>query len=74
MGRTTFEPALANDRWPWPTVDVFVLCSERPSDTPDHALPGGSVEIVYAVDAGASRVPGRDASWSPASQRRQSAS
>ncbi len=33
-------------------------------------LPGGSVEIVYAVGAGASDLPGRDAGWSPASQRR----
>ena len=30
MGRTTFEPALNNDRWPWPTLNVFVLAS-RPS-------------------------------------------
>ena len=22
MGRTTFEPALRNDRWPWPTLNV----------------------------------------------------
>ena len=36
MGRTTFEPALANDRWPWPNLDVFVLGSQRPSGTPDH--------------------------------------
>jgi len=144
MGRTTFEPALANDRWPWPTLDVFVLASQRPDGTPDHVvtesdparllerireanqgrdvhliggprtietframgaldklelvvlplllgdgmrltpsisadagltfersrnLPGGSVEIVYDV-SGVSDVPGRDAGWSPASQRR----
>jgi dihydrofolate reductase len=144
MGRTTFEPALANDRWPWPTLDVFVLASQRPAGTPDHVvtesdparlleriraanqgrdvhlvggprtietframgaldklelvvlplllgdgmrltpsisadagltfersrnLPGGSVEIVYGV-TGASDVPGRDAGWSPASQRK----
>ena len=25
MGRTTFEPALGADRWPWPNLDVFVL-------------------------------------------------
>src|SRR6266536_1057451 len=25
MGRTTFEPALSADRWPWPNLDVFVL-------------------------------------------------
>jgi dihydrofolate reductase len=144
MGRTTFEPALANDRWPWPTLDVFVLASQRPAGTPDHVvtesdparllerireanqgrdvhlvggprtietframgaldklelvvlplllgdgmrltpaisadagltfersrnLPGGSVEIVYDV-SGTSDVPGRDAGWSPASQRK----
>jgi hypothetical protein len=42
MGRTTFEPALGNDRWPWPELDAFVLGSTSPS------VPGGSVEIVYA--------------------------
>ncbi|WP_225724753.1 MULTISPECIES: dihydrofolate reductase family protein [unclassified Nocardia] len=36
MGRTTFEPALTNDRWPWPNLDVFVLASHRPAGTPDH--------------------------------------
>jgi dihydrofolate reductase len=144
MGRTTFEPALSNERWPWPTLNVFVLASQRPPETPDHvvtdgdparllerlraanrgrdvhlvggprtietframgaldrlelvvlpillgdgmrltpalspdtgltfegerALPGGSVEIVYRVRADAGTVPGRDAGWSPASQR-----
>jgi dihydrofolate reductase len=144
MGRTTFEPALSNERWPWPTLNVFVLASQRPPETPDHvvtdgdparllerlraanqgrdvhlvggprtietframgaldrlelvvlpillgdgmrltpalspdtgltfegerALPGGSVEIVYRVGADAGTVPGRDAGWSPASQR-----
>ena len=144
MGRTTFEPALDNERWPWPTLNVFVLASDRPAGTPDdvvvdsdparllkriraanqgrdvhliggprtietfralgaldklelvvlpmlfgggmqltpslspdsgltfessRALPGGSVEIVYDVSGQASAVPGRDAGWSPASQR-----
>jgi dihydrofolate reductase len=32
MGRTTFEPALTNDRWPWPTLDVFVLGSHVPTE------------------------------------------
>ncbi len=36
MGRVTFEPALTNDRWPWPNLNVFVLASERPAGTPDH--------------------------------------
>jgi dihydrofolate reductase len=144
MGRTTFEPALTNDRWPWPDLNVFVLASRRPPGTPDHvvsesdpgrlldalraankggdvhlvggpttietfralgaldklelvvlplllgagmrltpglnpgagltfererALPGGSVEIVYAVSGRADGLPVRDAGWSPASQR-----
>ena len=143
MGRTTFEPALANDRWPWPNLNVFLLGSQRPSGTPEHvvtdsdparlleklrtanhggdvhlvggprtietfralgaldklelvvlpllfgagmrltpslspdtgltfererALPGGSVEIVYAASGRAGGLPGRDAEWSPASQ------
>jgi dihydrofolate reductase len=38
MGRTTFEPALTNDRWPWPNLDVFVLGSRRPAGTPDHVV------------------------------------
>jgi dihydrofolate reductase len=145
MGRTTFEPALNNERWPWPSLDVFVLASHRPSGTPDEvvvdsdpaglletmraanqggdvhliggprtieafraigaldklelvvlplllgdgmrltpslrpdtglelererALPGGSVEIVYAVRGDAGDLPGREEGWSPASQRR----
>jgi dihydrofolate reductase len=36
MGRTTFEPALSANRWPWPNLDVFVLASQRPPGTPDH--------------------------------------
>jgi dihydrofolate reductase len=38
MGRTTFEPALRNDRWPWPDLQVFVLGSRRPAGTPDHVV------------------------------------
>jgi len=38
MGRTTFEPALGADRWPWPDLDVFVLGSHRPAGTPDHVV------------------------------------
>ena len=41
MGRTTFEPALGNDRWPWPNLNVFVLGSQRPSGTPDHVVVDG---------------------------------
>ncbi|MET9029462.1 dihydrofolate reductase family protein [Nocardia sp. NPDC004168] len=38
MGRTTFEPALTNDRWPWPGLRVFVLGSRRPEGTPDDVI------------------------------------
>ena len=38
MGRVTFEPALNNERWPWPNLDVFVLASSRPEGTPDHVV------------------------------------
>lgn len=38
IGRTTFEPALTADRWPWPNLDVFVLGSHRPSGTPEHVV------------------------------------
>ena len=38
MGRTTFEPALTADRWPWPNLDVFVLASRRPSGTPGDVV------------------------------------
>jgi dihydrofolate reductase len=143
MGRTTFEPALTNNRWPWPDLSVFVLGSQRPAGTPDHvvvdsdpvrlleklragnrggdvhliggprtietfsalgaldklelvvlplllgdgmrltpslspdttlelererALPGGSVEIVYAVRGRTGDSPARRAGWAPASQ------
>ena len=32
MGRTTFEPALSADRWPWPNLDVLVLGSGIPTE------------------------------------------
>jgi dihydrofolate reductase len=38
MGRTTFEPALTNERWPWPNLNVFVLASHRPAGTPDDVV------------------------------------
>jgi len=38
MGRTTFEPALGAERWPWPDLDVFVLGSHRPAGTPEHVV------------------------------------
>jgi dihydrofolate reductase len=43
MGRTTFLPALANDRWPWPGLDVFVLGSDVPTD-------GAPVPVVTDSD------------------------
>jgi dihydrofolate reductase len=38
MGRTTFEPALNNDRWPRPDLDLFVLASHRPGGTPEPVV------------------------------------
>jgi dihydrofolate reductase len=43
MGRTTFEPALGHHRWPWPTLDVFVLGSGVPTE-------GASAPIVTDSD------------------------
>ena len=44
MGRTTFEPAIGAERWPWPDLDVFVLGSHRPSGTPDDVVVDGDPE------------------------------
>lgn len=56
MGRTTFEPALGADQWPWPNLDVFVLGSQRPSGTPDHVVFDGDptrlLENVQAANKG----------------------
>lgn len=38
MGRTTFEPALAADRWPWPDLRVYVLGSRRTPGAPEHVI------------------------------------
>jgi dihydrofolate reductase len=35
----------------------------------ERAFPGGSVEIIYAVDRAAAGLPARDAGWAPSSQR-----
>ena len=43
MGRVTFEPALAHDRWPWPGLDVFVLGHDVPTE-------GAPVPIVADAD------------------------
>ena len=56
MGRTTFEPALNNDRWPWPNLNVFVLASQRPPGTPDHVVvdsdPVRLLETLRAANQG----------------------
>src|SRR2546423_11201912 len=56
MGRITFEPALTNDRWPWPNLDVFVLTSRRPPGTPDHVVtdsdPARLLEKLRAANRG----------------------
>ncbi|WP_329339899.1 dihydrofolate reductase family protein [Streptomyces sp. NBC_00663] len=56
MGRTTFEPALNNTRWPWPDLDVFVLGSHRPEGTPDHVTtdsdPARLLERIRAANKG----------------------
>jgi dihydrofolate reductase len=44
MGRTTFEPALGAEAWPWPDLDVFVLGSHRPDGTPDEVVVEGDPE------------------------------
>jgi dihydrofolate reductase len=57
MGRTTFEPALTAGAWPWEGVDVFVLGSQRPTDTPDHVViegdPARLLERLRAANRGA---------------------
>ena len=56
IGRTTFEPAIGADRWPWPGLDVFVLGSRRPEGTPDHIVvdsdPARLVELVREASKG----------------------
>jgi dihydrofolate reductase len=56
MGRVTFEPALTNERWPWPNLDVFVLASRRPPGTPEHVVtdsdPARLLEKLRAANRG----------------------
>jgi dihydrofolate reductase len=56
MGRTTFEPALAADPWPWSGTEVFVLGSHRPDGTPDDVVvdddPGRLLEKLRAANRG----------------------
>lgn len=56
MGRTTFEPALTVDRWPWPDLSVFVLGSHRPAGTPDHVtVDSDPVRLLEKVRAAKGR-------------------
>src|SRR5437867_3078688 len=59
MGRVTFEPALTNERWPWPNLDVFVLASHRPAGTPDDVVtesdPSRLLETVRQANKGPPR-------------------
>src|SRR3954453_3547643 len=43
MGRSTFEPALGAQRWPWPGLDVYVLGSRRPEGTPENVTLDGAL-------------------------------
>jgi dihydrofolate reductase len=56
MGRTTFEPAIGAERWPWPGLDVFVLGSHRPAGTPEDVVvdsdPARLLERVRAANRG----------------------
>jgi dihydrofolate reductase len=56
MGRTMFEPALANDLSPWPNLNVFMLGSQRPPGTPDHVIcdsdPARLLEELRAANQG----------------------
>jgi dihydrofolate reductase len=56
MGRTTFEPAISANRWPWPDLDVFVLGSHRPPGTPDYVVvdsdPQRLLEKIRAANRG----------------------
>jgi len=56
MGRTTFEPALGADEWPWSDVAVFVLGSHRPEGTPEDVVveadPAQLLERVRAANHG----------------------
>ena len=56
MGRTTFEPALGADQWPWPSLDVFVLGAQRPVGRPDDVIverdPTQLLERIRAANGG----------------------
>ena len=49
MGRTTFEPAVGHDRWPWPGKQVYVLTSRPlPEEAPDDVIvaDGGPEDLL----------------------------
>jgi dihydrofolate reductase len=48
MGRSTFEPALGAERWPWPDLGVFVLGSHRPKGTPEEVVVSGDPAELLA--------------------------
>lgn len=56
MGRSTFEPALGAETWPWKDLDVFVLGSHRPAGTPDDVVvdsdPGRLLEHMRGSNRG----------------------
>jgi dihydrofolate reductase len=56
MGRTTFEPAIQADQWPWADVAVFVLGSHTPAGTPEHVIvdddPARLLDEVRAANQG----------------------
>jgi hypothetical protein len=51
MGRTTSEPALGADRWPWPGLDVFVLGSHCPTGTPEPVVVESDPRLLQTVRA-----------------------
>ena len=55
MGRTTFEPALGADRWPWPGLDVFVLASHTPEGTPEDVVIESDPEVLLEQVRAANR-------------------
>lgn len=55
MGRTTFEPALTNDFWPWPDLQVFVLSSHRPAGTPEDVTVDSDPARLLAAMRAANR-------------------
>ena len=55
MGRTTFEPALQAERWPWSALDVFVLASHRPEGPPEDVVVDDNPERLLETMSAANR-------------------